>query len=114
MSGRLVGQNTTNVDHLNSAASTHGTRVAQVLAASGMPSHNGTASGASLLDAMYGSGGPVVYGPFANDVAHQLDWSHGRAADVSNLSFGVGGCGDTWESAFNLIVNEAVERGWLL
>lgn len=114
VSGRLAGQNTTNVDHLNSAASTHGTWVAQVLAASGMPLHNGTASGASLLDAMYGDGGSVDYSPFANHVAHQLDWSHGRAADVANLSFSAGYCGNMWESAFNLIVNEAVDKGMVV
>ena len=114
VSGRLVGQNTTNVDHLNSATSTHGTQVAQVLAASGMPLHNGTASGASLLDAMYGNGDSVSVGPFINRVAHLLDWSHSRAADVVNLSFSLHSCGDSSAPAFNLVVNEAVDKGMVV
>lgn len=114
VSGRLVGQNTTDVDHLNSDSSTHGTRVAQVLAASGMSLHNGTASGVSILDAMIGNGSSVPANMFVNRMAHLLDWSHAHAADVANLSFSSGYCGNTWESAFNLIVNEAVDKGMVV
>ncbi len=52
----------------------HGTKVAQVLAASNLPAHNGIAPGVKLLD--------VHRGTTATSVAHALDWSLKNGADI--------------------------------
>ncbi|MDA7958960.1 MAG: S8 family serine peptidase [Nitrosopumilus sp.] len=87
---------------------THGTRVAQVLAASGLPAHNGIAPGVYLMDVDH-----------SNDIssanfAHTIDWSLSNGADIVNLSLGLGSCsrGDT--SVSDLITNEAVDKGMVL
>ena len=97
------------IDHI---FSTHGTRVAGVLAASGLPHHNGIAPGVSLLDAQlvkYTS--PISR--HASDIAHALDWSFSRGANVVNMSLGIGTCSNNIQS-FGLITNEAVDKGMVV
>ena len=87
----------------------HGTQVAQVLAASGMSANNGTAPEVELLDAMYDK--EDTLGNFRVGLAHALDWSHAKGADVANLSGGHSFCTDFYTNTYNLIVNEAVDKG---
>ena len=89
----------------------HGTQVAQVLAASGMSANNGIAPGVELLDARYGDGTSSGMQYFLNHLAHALDWSHTKGADIANLSTGLHSCNDANTNAFNLIVNETVDKG---
>ena len=91
--------------------SSHGTRVAQILGASGLPMHNGIAPGVEFLDIHLNAG--------STGVAHGLDYAHKNGADVVNMSFRIhtattnGFCQDsiTRTTSLNLIVNEAVDRG---
>ena len=114
--GILTGQftSTGNLARLNLNVATHGTQVAQVIAASEMPAHNGAASGVTLLDARYGDGHPghFTYGSdFSTSLAHSVDWSYSRGADVINISAGLGNCARTDTTAYNLVLNEAVDKG---
>ncbi len=109
-----VPTNTSNLLGLfppHSTTTSHGTMVAQVLAASGLPAHNGIAPGVDLLD---------IQGiRSAARVAHGLDYALINGADVVNMSFRIR---DSTQNAFcdqdqtqttthNLIVNEAVDKG---
>ena len=91
----------------------HGTRVAQVLAASGLDAHNGIAPGVELLDAHSWDYG--ISQNSASAVAHALDWSLRNGADVVNMSIGIGRCSNTGAltATSSLIVNEAVDKGMI-
>ncbi len=93
--------------------SSHGTRVAGVIAASGHAFNNGMAPGVSLLDAQFRT---EQYDPKYSDAAanilHAIDWSYTRGADVINLSTGLGTC--SIGSTYLLIVNEAVDKGMVV
>ena len=95
-----------NIDRFLNA--THGTRVAGVLAASGLPHHNGIAPGVKILDAQFAD----LH--FMSEVAHALDWSFSRGADVANISAGIRGCSDNLQQSFGLITNEAVDKGMVV
>ncbi len=96
---------------------THGTQVAQIIAASGMSQNNGIAPGVTLLDALssieypnHRSRSPY---PSGTAFAHTLDWSYTQGADVINISMG-----SSWAcypapiaSTLNIIVDEVVEKG---
>lgn len=86
----------------------HGTQVAQVLAASDLPQHNGIAPGVGLLD--------VHRGGTSTSVAHALDWSLKNGADVANMSFflfdsSTSICAKDDSATHNRIINEAVDKG---
>ncbi len=88
----------------------HGTQVAQVLAASGLPEHNGIAPGVHILDIRFGEG--------ASGIAHGLDYALRNNADVVNMSFRIlGSTLDAWchqnidhTTSLDLIVNESVDK----
>ncbi len=108
------GQQPSDITH-ESVSSTHGTQVAGVLAASGMPAHNGIAPGVSLLDAQYSFGNQTqhIANSFHSYVAHALDWSLTRGADVANISAGLP-CSNDRHNTFALITNEAVDKGMVV
>lgn len=84
---------------------THGTKVAQVLAASGLPNNNGIAPGVRLLD--------IIVMPnhtTSSGAAHALDWSLKNGADIVNMSFSTEACSYT----YTLVGNEAVDKGMTL
>lgn len=90
---------------------THGTRVAHILAASGLPLHNGTATGVTLLSATRTSG---------VSVAHAFDWMLINGADVVNWSqhirdndLNILSCAIN-PSSYDMIVNEAVDKGMII
>ena len=91
---------------------THGTKVAQVIAASGLAANNGIAPEVELLDVMY------TFFPdaevFVNVLAHALDWSLLHGADIVNMSLGLRDCFESSPTAFSLIVNEAVDKGMVV
>ena len=95
------------------AVATHGTQIAQIITATGLPNHNGIATGTELLSiGVYGS---------AVGLAHSLDFALKNGADIVNMSFRIddffsfGRCADitTPTSTYNLIINEAVDKGML-
>lgn len=88
-------------------SSSHGTKVAQVIAASGLPGNNGIAQGVSVLDVRHG-GDSQNYVP---GVAHAIDWAHQKGADILNLSIFFGSCSTVTSNTFSLILNEAVDKG---
>ena len=104
--------NITGMDGLTNSATSHGTRVAQVLAASGFPAHNGIAPGVELYDA--GIGRHITSGPTPSILAHALDSSLRNGADVVNMSVGGGLCSTVDETAYTLVVNEAVDKGMVV
>ena len=92
----------------------HGTRVAQVLAASGLPQHNGIAPGVDLLDVAVDreSELPIHQNPFSGNmssITHGLDHSLRNGADVVNMSLGINSCSSA--NTMNLVINEAVDKG---
>ncbi len=91
----------------------HGTRVAQVLAASGLDAHNGIAPGVELLDAQ--NTHYRISQNSASAVAHALDWSLRNGANIVNMSLGIGRCSNTGTltATSSLIVNEAVDKGMI-
>ncbi len=101
----IDGIHVTPEPHFPFATTTHGTQVAQVLAASGLPAHNGIAPGVELLDIMYSSS--------SASLAHSLAWALTNGADIVNLSFGlVGICAFSDNlTTHNMILNEAVDKG---
>lgn len=113
--GSVVGLNDTHddlypVDNRDSSYfdpifASHGTRVAQVLAASTLPNNNGISSGVSLLDVM-----TVV--PYVRLIewAHAIDWSYRNGADVISSSIGGGSCNATPDTT-DMIINEVVDKG---
>ena len=104
----------TDSEHLTGPGSTHGTRVAQVLAASGLPNNNGIAPGVKLLDASIVSIlGDVTIAYTFTTVAHALDWALKNGADIANMSFGMGSCTKVGTTS-SLIVNEAVDKGMVV
>ena len=95
---------------------THGTQVAQVLAASMIPYHDGIAPGVKLLDAIRPAGAGAA------SMAHGLDWSLKNGADIVNLSIFIRDpnadpksndryCGYTNPSTYGLLLNEVVDKG---
>jgi len=124
--GRILGHVACNDTGCNSASApssnvaTHGTQVAQVLAASGLPMHNGTATGVEILDI------DVINNPGTTRgsalVAHALDYALINGADVVNMSFGFaranGGvfCNSSGSNTntYDLIINEAVDKGMVV
>lgn len=93
---------------------THGTRVAQVLAASGLPMHNGTAPGVELID--------IRSFLTLSAVTHGLDYALRYGADIVSLSIGIDGTTEhdfcqeypTKTTTANLIINEAVDKGMIV
>ena len=119
--GIIVGLNeaavTSELDELfssnyNQILASHGTKVAQVLAASGMTNNSGIAQGVTLLDAMYGRGYESTN--FVQSLAHAVDWSYLNGADIVNISVSANDCGSTYTTAFNHILNEAVDKGMVV
>ena len=95
---------------------THGTKVAQVIAASGLGYHNGIAPGVNLLDVI------TVGNMQTAAIPHALDYAHRHGADVVNMSFTIVANSNNILSTdlcqnsiltntLNLIINEAVDRG---
>ena len=95
---------------------THGTKVAQVIAASGLGYHNGIAPGVNLLDVI------TIGNMKTAAIPHALDYAHRHGANVVNMSFMVVANSNNILStdlcqnpiltdALNLIINEAVDRG---
>ena len=114
--GLIMGQSMYDLGVLNSTTSTHGTQVAQVLAAAGMLNHNGIAPGVTLLDAMWAyqpAGGGVI--PFNSHTffVHSIDWAYSRGAEVTNISANSGNC-NSHNTASSLIVNEAIDKGMVI
>ena len=105
---------------VSSAFPSHGTQIAQVIAASGLPAHNGIAPGVNLLDASIGRHGldsqnkHVFVKTHARDVVHALDWSLKKGADIATTSFGFGICNENSANTTNLITNEAVDKGMIV
>ena len=114
----VIGVNSTN--DLSTAFTSHGTHIAQVLAASGLPAHNGIAPGVKLLDASItrhsvdDDNNRTFISANRNDVAHALDWSLKKGADMAVMSFGFGICNGDYGKTTNLITNEAVDKGMVL
>jgi len=114
----VIGVNSTN--HLSRNFTSHGTHIAQVLAASGLPAHNGIAPGVKLLDASItrhsvdDDNNRTFISANRNDVAHALDWSLKKGADIAVTSFGFGICSGDYADTTNLITNEAVDKGMVL
>ncbi len=114
----VIGVNSNN--DLSTAFASHGTHIAQVLAASGLPAHNGIAPGVELLDASItrhtvdNDKNRTFVNANRNDVAHALDWSLKKGADMAVMSFGFGICNGDYGKTTNLITNEAVDKGMVL
>lgn len=95
----------------------HGTRVADVVGASGLPRHNGIAPGVTFLDAafgreLYSNGAPRYVGATITTMVHAIDWSLRNGADVINMSFSFTGCsGSVVTDVINIIINESVDKG---
>ncbi len=112
----VIGVNNGTADHVFPS---HGTWVAQVLAASGLPTHNGIAPGVELLDASIGrhhvdeNKNHTYINLNARNVVHALDWSFRNGADIANMSFGFGLCSASHVSTVNFITNEAVDKGMI-
>ena len=110
---QCVASSAANVDPYMHWGASHGTQVAQVLAASGLDAHNGIAPGVELLDAQYTRYN--THQSSASIVAHALDWSLRNGADIVNMSFSMGACSNigTRTVTSSLIVNEAVDKGMI-
>ena len=114
----IISGNISAIGNLNMPEATHGTQVAQILAASGMTSNNGFAPGVQLLDAKYDVIGLDPGDDITADMALgafiiSLDWAYTHGADISNISAGFGTCASDTDS-FNLMVNEAVDKGMVV
>lgn len=113
--GAVVGRNDTHFrlypttqptsSYFDPIFASHGTQVAQVLAASILPNNNGIASGVSLLDALM-----LVPHRSSAEWAHAIDWSYRNGADVINSSV-VGGSCNTVPTTKDMIINEVVDKG---
>ena len=121
VNGQLVGSfkhGMSVLGGLNSSYTTHGTRVAHVIAASEAPNNNnGIAPGVTLLDAMYGNDTPNSFthgNNFITALAHSVDWSYSRGADVVNISAGTLYCNNAVTTTYNHILNEAVDKGMVV
>ena len=109
---------------LTTISATHGTQVAQIIAASGIerggqPRKNGLAPGVTLLDAMYMSGisGTKLFERLhtGTNFVHSLDWAYSRGADIVNMSVGtLTSCNHALADTLDLIMNEAVDKGMLI
>ena len=90
------------LDDLLSSSVTHGTIVANVIAASGMPYLNGISPGVRLLDG---------YSPTRGDIIIALDWAITNGADVAQISLILPA--DTCISSYilNHAINQAVSEG---
>ncbi len=103
--GIITGANQI-ISWLNDTSATHGTHVAGVLAASGMPNNNGIATGVTLLDAK-DAGNNIT----ANNLAHVIDWAFSKGADILNNSYGIEVCGNSGNTSYDLILDEVVDKG---
>ena len=88
----------------------HGTRVAMIIAGSGLADNNGIAPGVDILDAgvmrHYGVSGTLI------DLSYAFEWLLGMDADVSNMSLSLGRCNDiSFYTTAQLITAEAVDSG---
>ena len=111
--GLIYGNTTVGVSNLNQTSASHGTRVAQVIAASGLSANNGIAPGVSLLDALAGGDGATDYSIAISRLVHAVDWAVNNGADVANISLGYSFCQFRVTSLY-LIVTEAVNRGMVV
>ena len=111
--GLIYGNTTVGVSGLNQTSASHGTRVAQVIAASGLSANNGIAPGVSLLDALAGGDGATDYSIAISRLVHAVDWAVNNGADVANISLGYSFCQFRVTSLY-LIVTEAVNRGMVV
>ena len=106
VNGTLMGNHTlhpANAALLTANTATHGTRVAHVIAASGLSARSGIAPGVGLMDAH--TAAFPGYG-----LLPSLDWAVEQGADVLNTSLSL----DSTRRCPNsnaLIINDAVERG---
>ncbi|MDA7944184.1 MAG: S8 family serine peptidase [Nitrosopumilus sp.] len=105
----------------NLGAYAHGLGSAQIIAASGLTSNNGIAPGVKLFDLVFDDpvrpeniDNPETVTDEMASFAHALDWAFDNGADIANLSLnGEGHCTDH-DNTFNLIANEAVDKGMIL
>ena len=112
----LQSTNNMNLGILNNNTVTHGTKVAQIIASTGLIKSNGLAPGVNLLDAMWGyeyfaDDGEIYTQIYSKYFINAIDWSHKNGADVINLSAGSGFCNVLDVTTYNLIVNESVDKG---
>ena len=121
--GTIIGTPTYPIGLLNSTNATHGTQVAQVIAASGMSSNNGIAQGVTLLDALtvyynatLSEHAYIIYRNGSASFAESLDWSVTHGADIASISIGPSGECNAYPASktLNLILNEAVDQGVLV
>ena len=101
-----------NVGTLNDKLSNHGTIVAGVIAASGLPKHNGIAPNVSLLDMIthIRTSASSSLRSVASDL-HALDWAVRHGADIVNHSVGkIMGC-SARPTTIDIIYDQAVDRG---
>ena len=113
--GTMLLNNTHPIGFLNHENSTHGTRVAQIIASN----IGGIAPGVDLLDVMWGYGyfdinNKTSYQSHSKYFVQALDWSHKNNADVVNLSVGNSNCGEIMLIAQNLVINESVDKGMMI
>jgi len=97
--------------------STHGTRVAGVLAASsgtfgGKSFPAGIATGIQIFDVIVEQLHAKSDGIFFTSMANALDWAYTNGAHIANLSYGRNEC--SGHGAGALIVDEAVDRGMVV
>ncbi len=89
----------------------HGTRVAMVIAGSGLADNNGIAPGVDILDAgikRHGGG----TSPNVASGSHAFEWLLEMGADVSNLSYSAGRCHEVnFDTTPQLLTGEAVDLG---
>ena len=113
--GYFTGTLTHTVGLLNSTIVTHGTVMAQIIAADGMTKHNGIAPGVELMDimAVYNRGSNRGLQTVMSDL-HALDWAIVNNVDVINHSLVKNyGCSMT-QSTNDIIYERAVHRGLII
>ena len=113
--GYFTGTLTHTVGLLNSTIVTHGTVMAQIIAADGMTKHNGIAPGVELMDimAVYNRGSNRGLQTVMSDL-HALDWAIVNNIDVINHSLVKNyGCSIT-QSTNDIIYERAVHRGLII
>ena len=93
------------LDDLLSSSVTHGTIVANVIAASGMSQYNGIAPGVRLLDG---------YSPTRGEIVTALDWAITNGADVAQISLVLSGNTCISSYILNNAINQAVSEGMVV
>ncbi|MDA7942254.1 MAG: S8 family serine peptidase [Nitrosopumilus sp.] len=104
------------IHDFGSGGSSHGLFSGQIIAASNLGSNNGIAPGVELFDIVYTyiDGVDQSLEDRRSSFVHAIDWAFDNGVDIANLSLnGRSSCtGDN--NAFDLIANEAVDKGMIL